>query len=133
MTPQLPPDENGGLIYTIGAALVALALGARYMITNWKQGAAESQRADAEIDVITGLREEVKRLSDQNDKLAKRLNDMQDQSVELNAQITALRIENSQLRHEIANLNSQNLKLQDEIVKLHGEITRLQTINGKAA
>lgn len=112
-------EQGGGLLYTLGAAVVAIGLGARYMLTQWKQGAAESQRADAEIDVIAGLREEVKRLSDQNDKLAKRLNEMQDQSVLLRDEISALRVENGQLRREIG--------------ELHKEIERLRKINDEAA
>ena len=130
MTPELPSVENGGLLYAVGASLVALGLGARYMITNWKQGAADAQRADAEGEVLSNLRDEVRRLSDQNDKLASRLNDMQDQAVDLSGQIMNLRIENNQLRHEIASLNTHNQRLQEEIVRLHGEITRLQGING---
>ena len=122
------PEGSGW--YGAGAGLLAAAYVLRKFLTQWNMDGVADVRAGAEAEVLGNLRDEVKRLSDQNDKLAKRLNDMQDQAVTLGDQIMNLRLENSQLRNEIAALNSHNHRLQEEIVRLHSEITRLQGING---
>ena len=117
MIPEVVGQDGsgGGLLFQVATALVALGFGVRWAITHWKQSGLEGQKVDAESNLIASLNDEVKRLGDQNDRLAERLNEMQLQSVLLREEIGELRLENGRLRREITDL--------------HREIERLRTVN----
>lgn len=74
-------------------ALGAAVLGLRRILTGWATGKSEASKAMAEVDIVEQLRSEVARLADQNDKLAKTVNELQLQLIEVrreNADLKAL-------------------------------------------
>lgn len=71
------------------------------------ESSAKAAQANAQADVVHGLRDELARMTEQNAKLAMALN---------------------QLQLEVVGLRTENAELRQTIQTLHGEVARLSNI-----
>lgn len=85
-----------------GAVATAAAVGFMKLFERFKGTQRMATGADAEMDVINGLRTELTRLSEQNGKLADSLNELQDEVILLRRENAQLHLTVSQLNNEIA-------------------------------
>jgi peptidoglycan hydrolase CwlO-like protein len=100
---NVTPEAIGIGLASIAAAAVYL----RKLFTGWKSTGAENS-------VITLMREELERMSQQNTALQTELNKLQREVMALNT--------------ELVNLTAENQRLHQEITSLTTEVTRLQLL-----
>ena len=100
---------------------IGLALGSLVMLTMYlKKFTNVWKKTDAETSIISLMRTELERMSQQNMTLQVELNKLQTEVIGLNK--------------ELRNLTVENQKLHAEVAALTGEITRLQLLlNSRSA
>ena len=86
--------EWANVLGTVGASGLCAALFARFVFRKITEEGAAQQRAAGEADIIHQLRDEVQRMAELNESLARKLADLQGEIVEL-------RSENGELKSEI--------------------------------
>jgi predicted nuclease with TOPRIM domain len=109
-------EPNSSLAEIAGGAFVALiavALGLQKVIKGWKADNAESS-------IISMMRAELERMSNQNTRLSEELNKLQLELVTLNTELSKLTIENQHLHQEVVRLTSEVSKLKSLIPDTKG-------------
>lgn len=93
------------IVAAVSAAVAAIIIGVQKAWKAWGEGRTGHSRAEAQIEVIDQLREELVRMAVQNTKLAECLNALQ---------------------LEVINLRSENADLHTTVRHLHSEVRRLR-------
>lgn len=91
-------ETHGTILGGILAALIAALMWARRLMTGWAKEGVHIERAEAEKQLLTSLREEILRLAEQNGKLARTVNELQIEVAELRGSNTRLQAEIDDLR-----------------------------------
>jgi predicted nuclease with TOPRIM domain len=98
--------EAPQVLGTLGLALLAIAYSLKKYLKSWNNLSAENT-------VVTLLREELDRMSNQNVAIASELNKLQIDLINLHKEIQSLTIENNRLYAQVNQLNHQVERLKN--------------------